>query len=470
MSSYCIVTDGDAGGSDLDVPRKEMAEIRRVEQTAAAKCVGVDDLHLLGYPDGRVEPTLDLRRDVSRVIREVRPQRVVTQSPERSYARVYASHPDHLATGEATLCAVYPDSRNPFAHPELLDEGYEPWTVSELWISALRTPDVFVDITDAIDRKIEALLQPREPAPGPRAGSTASSATGVVVTGEGRRVSPRAASRRATSASDTAPDGSRRDVDGQPTMTLRMTSPAFIASKPSLMSSSGMVFDTMWSRSSRPVLDEAARGAGSRGAPGPSRRPMPSSRFSWSTSGMLGTRDLLVEARHADRDRGAAGRARALNACVIVVGRADHLERVVGAAAAGERLHLGDDVAVGGIDDVGRTERQRRVALQLHRVDRDDPAGAGDPAPWMTAWPTPPQPMTATLEPGFDLRGVERGADAGGHAAADQRELLVGQVGVDLARPTSRRTVIISANVPSPVIAGSFVPSAASARSVAMTM
>lgn len=156
--SYCLVTDGDAGGSDLEMPRKEMAEIRRAEQAAAAKCVGVDDLHWLGYPDGRVESTLDLRRDISRVIREVRPQRVLTQSPERSFARVYASHPDHLATGEATICAVYPDSRNPFAHPELRDEGYEPWAVSELWISALRTPDVFVDVTDAIDRKIEALL------------------------------------------------------------------------------------------------------------------------------------------------------------------------------------------------------------------------------------------------------------------------------------------------------------------------
>lgn len=155
--SYCLVTDGDAGGSDLDMPRKEMAEVRRAEQTAAAKCVGVHDLHWLGYPDGRVEPTLDLRRDISRVIREVRPQRVVTQSPERSFVRVYASHPDHLATGEATICAVYPDSRNPFAHPELRDEGYEPWSVSELWIQALQTPDVFVDITDTVDRKIEAL-------------------------------------------------------------------------------------------------------------------------------------------------------------------------------------------------------------------------------------------------------------------------------------------------------------------------
>ncbi len=84
----------------------------------------------LGYPDGRVEPTLDLRRDLSRVIRQVRPHRVVTQSPERNYERIYASHPDHRAAGEAALCAVYPDARNPFAHPELLEEeGLEPWSV-----------------------------------------------------------------------------------------------------------------------------------------------------------------------------------------------------------------------------------------------------------------------------------------------------------------------------------------------------
>ena len=134
-----------------------MAEIRRTEQTTAAKHVGVTDLVFLGYPDGRVESTLDLRRDISRVIRQVRPQRVVSQSPDRNYERIYASHPDHLATGEATLCAVYPDARNEFAHPELLKEGLEPWTVPEVWMAPTSAPDRFVDITDVVDRKLDAL-------------------------------------------------------------------------------------------------------------------------------------------------------------------------------------------------------------------------------------------------------------------------------------------------------------------------
>jgi LmbE family N-acetylglucosaminyl deacetylase len=155
---YCIVTDGDAGGFDRSVPRPEMAEIRRVEQTAAAKTVGVTDLTFLGYPDGRLESTIGLRRDLSRVIRQTRPQRVITQSPDRNYERIYASHPDHLAAGEAALCAVYPDARNPFAHPELLDdEGLEPWTVGEVWLMAGAGPNRFVDVTDTFDRKLEAL-------------------------------------------------------------------------------------------------------------------------------------------------------------------------------------------------------------------------------------------------------------------------------------------------------------------------
>lgn len=156
--TYCIVTDGDAGGFDRSVARHVMAETRRAEQTAAAKTVGVTDLVFLGYPDGRLEATLDLRRDISRVIRQVRPDRVVTQSPERNFQRIYASHPDHLAAGEAALCAVYPDARNPFAHVELLeDEGLEPWSVPEVWLMAAPQPDRFVDITDVVDRKLDAL-------------------------------------------------------------------------------------------------------------------------------------------------------------------------------------------------------------------------------------------------------------------------------------------------------------------------
>ena len=155
--TYCIVTDGDAGGFDPAVPRSAIAGIRRAEQTRAAKEVGVHDLTFLGYPDGRLEPTLDLRRDISRVIRQVRPQRVLTQSPERNYHRIYASHPDHLATGEAAVCAVYPDARNPFTFTELVDEGFEAWSVIELWLMAGPGADLWVDTTDAFDRKVAAL-------------------------------------------------------------------------------------------------------------------------------------------------------------------------------------------------------------------------------------------------------------------------------------------------------------------------
>lgn len=156
--SYCIVTNGEAGGSDRSVTRTQMAAIRQAEQTAAAKQVGVHDLHFLGYPDGRVEATIALRRDLARVIRLLRPDRVVCQSPERNYARMGASHPDHRAVGAAALDAVYPDSRNPFAFPELLtDEKLEPWTVREVWITASPASATYVDITDTFARKVAAL-------------------------------------------------------------------------------------------------------------------------------------------------------------------------------------------------------------------------------------------------------------------------------------------------------------------------
>ncbi len=97
-------------------------------------------------------------RDISRVIRQVRPRRVLTSSPERWWERLGASHPDHLATGEATVRAVYPAARNPFAFPELLsEEGLEAWTVPELWLMADPHSDHAVDITDTFPRKLAAL-------------------------------------------------------------------------------------------------------------------------------------------------------------------------------------------------------------------------------------------------------------------------------------------------------------------------
>ena len=155
--AYCIVTDGQEGGSDRSISREEMAAIRRDEQRAAAKEVGVADVTFLGFPDGRLTPSLEVRAALSRVIRTFRPDRVVAQSPERNWARIYASHPDHLAAGEATACAVYPDARNPFAHPELLAEGLEPHVVPELWVMATERADRAVDVTDAFGRKLAAL-------------------------------------------------------------------------------------------------------------------------------------------------------------------------------------------------------------------------------------------------------------------------------------------------------------------------
>jgi len=156
--TFCICTDGDAGGFDPDVPRSEIPGIRRAEQVAAAAAVGVTEVRFLGYQDGALEPTQDVRRDISRVIRQVRPQRALIQSPERNWLRVGASHPDHLAAGTAAIAAIYPDARNPFAHPTLLaDEGLEDWAVAETWLMAHHDSNHVVDVTDVFPRKIAAL-------------------------------------------------------------------------------------------------------------------------------------------------------------------------------------------------------------------------------------------------------------------------------------------------------------------------
>ncbi|HVC68999.1 MAG TPA: PIG-L deacetylase family protein [Acidimicrobiales bacterium] len=159
--AYCIVTDGDAGGSDRDISRPEMAAIRRDEQRAAAAEVGVTDVTFLGYPDGRLVPSVELRRDISRQVRIHKPQRLVCQSPDRIWDRLGASHPDHLAAGEAAVCAAYPDAQNPFAHPELLEEGHEPHSVAEVFLMAAPETNRIVDVTDTFDTKIAALRRHR---------------------------------------------------------------------------------------------------------------------------------------------------------------------------------------------------------------------------------------------------------------------------------------------------------------------
>ena len=156
--TYCLCTNGDAGGFDPAVPRDRIAGIRQEEQRAAAKEVGANEVIFLGYADGQLAATFELRRDLSRVIRQVRPERVLIQSPEISWDRLPASHPDHRAAGEASLAAVYPDARNPFTHTSLLEEeGLEAWTVHDLWVMGGPTPNHWVDITDAFELKLAAL-------------------------------------------------------------------------------------------------------------------------------------------------------------------------------------------------------------------------------------------------------------------------------------------------------------------------
>ncbi|MDO8732963.1 MAG: PIG-L deacetylase family protein [Actinomycetota bacterium] len=156
--TYCVITSGDAGGFDPAVPRSEIPRIRQEEQRAAGAVLGVSDVRFLGYIDGELTVTHELRRDLSRVIRQVRPQLMIIQSPERNWARIPASHPDHLATGEASMYAIYPDARNQFTHVSLFnDEGLEAWTVPEVWVMAAPDPDFYVDVTEFFDQKIGAL-------------------------------------------------------------------------------------------------------------------------------------------------------------------------------------------------------------------------------------------------------------------------------------------------------------------------
>ena len=156
---YCVCTSGEASG-DGAVSRAETARIRQAEQRAAATCVGVHEVIFLEHRDGAVLPTLDLRRDITRVIRRVRPDRVLTWSPEINWQHVPTTHPDHRAVGEAAFAAVYPDSRNPHAHPELLaDEGLQPWNVRELWLadSPAWLRNHAVDVTDVLAARVAAL-------------------------------------------------------------------------------------------------------------------------------------------------------------------------------------------------------------------------------------------------------------------------------------------------------------------------
>ena len=156
--TFCICTDGDAGGFDDSTDRSEIPAIRRAEQTSAAAVYGVTDVRFLGYQDGYLVPNHDLQRDIVRVMRQVQPHLVITQSPERNWDRLPSSHPDHMAAGEATARALYPAVRNPYAFPELrTEEGLEAWTVNWLWLQGHVEPNHWIDTTEFFSRKVTAL-------------------------------------------------------------------------------------------------------------------------------------------------------------------------------------------------------------------------------------------------------------------------------------------------------------------------
>ena len=135
-----------------------MARLRRDEQRAAAAVVGVHDVRFLGYPDGGVVASSELRRDICRVVRTLRPERVVCQSPGADWDTLGASHPDHLAAGEATVGAFYPDARNPFAHPRApRRRARTPQRCGSCGSTAHPEANRAVDVTASFDRKIAAL-------------------------------------------------------------------------------------------------------------------------------------------------------------------------------------------------------------------------------------------------------------------------------------------------------------------------
>ncbi len=162
---YVVCTDASGGGPDdaTDVgpaARQAVAETRKREQRAAGEVLSLKDVIFLDYPDGQLQPTTELRRDLVRVLRRYRPTRVVFQSPERVWTPMLIiprHHPDHLAAGQAAIVAIYPASQNAWDFSELLQEGLLPHKVREIYIMGAPSPNHVVDISTTIERKLAAL-------------------------------------------------------------------------------------------------------------------------------------------------------------------------------------------------------------------------------------------------------------------------------------------------------------------------
>jgi LmbE family N-acetylglucosaminyl deacetylase len=156
---YVVTTDGGKGTEDPGVTSAQLTATREAEQRAAADRLGVSEIVHLGYPDGYLTPSLDLRRDIVRQIRRFRPELVIAQNPvRRQDGNPFIGHPDHLATGEATLAAVYPAARDRLNFPELIEEGLEPWKVRQVLVSGVEQPNLFLDVSGTFKICLEALM------------------------------------------------------------------------------------------------------------------------------------------------------------------------------------------------------------------------------------------------------------------------------------------------------------------------
>jgi LmbE family N-acetylglucosaminyl deacetylase len=156
---YCLITCGDKGTKDRSISSGDLCGLRQKEQREAARILGVHKVKFLNYPDGYLVPDLGLRKELTRVIRQERPDVLVTCDPQTLFVGgERLNHPDHRAAGLASLDAVYPCARDHLYFPELLTEEHlEPHIVPDVWVSGTQNPNVIMDITDTWDQKIEAL-------------------------------------------------------------------------------------------------------------------------------------------------------------------------------------------------------------------------------------------------------------------------------------------------------------------------
>lgn len=158
--TYAIVTDGSKGSSEPGMTSEQLVHMREAEQRAAAAVLGVKDVIFLGYEDGRVVNDTDLKRDCVRLIRQYRPEVLFTHDPTaRIIGNQRINHPDHRAVGDAVLDAVFPLARDRLNFPEHETEGLEPYKVLDIFLTGTNEPNLTVDITATIDKKIAALKE-----------------------------------------------------------------------------------------------------------------------------------------------------------------------------------------------------------------------------------------------------------------------------------------------------------------------